>query len=79
MGHFDQFPEISPSVGYLFGQETVTGATPNGRSALEAVIPPTRSSCDFVELDVFGRLVDLPAETGKVPAVADRPDRQLTM
>jgi len=33
LGHFDQFPAISPSVGYLFGQETVAGATPAGRSA----------------------------------------------
>jgi hypothetical protein len=33
MGHFDQFAAISPSVGYLFGQETVAAATPDGRSA----------------------------------------------
>jgi hypothetical protein len=32
-GHFDQFPATSPSVSYLFGQETVAGATPDGRSA----------------------------------------------
>jgi hypothetical protein len=33
MGHEDQFASHPPSVGYLFGQETVTGATPDGRSA----------------------------------------------
>jgi len=33
LGHFDQFPATPPSVGYLFGQETVAGATPDGRSA----------------------------------------------
>ena len=44
--------------------------------APEAVIPPTRSSRDFVELDGFRRLVDRPAETGKAPAAADRPNRQ---
>lgn len=48
-------------------------------SAPEAVIPPKRSSRDFVELDGFRRLVDRPAETGKAPAAADRPNRQLTM
>ena len=55
--------------------KTFPGMRGNDRVAPEAVIPPTRSSCDFVELDVFGRLVDLPAETGKAPAVADRPER----
>ena len=33
MGHFEQFPATSTSVGYLLGQETVAGATPDGRSA----------------------------------------------
>jgi len=32
-GILDQFPATSPSVGYLFGQETVAGATSDGRSA----------------------------------------------
>ena len=30
VGHEDQFPATSPSVGYLFGQETVARATPDG-------------------------------------------------
>jgi len=29
LGHFDQFPATTPSVGYLFSQETVAGATPD--------------------------------------------------
>src|SRR6516225_2102893 len=33
VGHFEQFPATSTSVGYLLGQETVAGATPDGRSA----------------------------------------------
>jgi hypothetical protein len=33
MGHFDQFPATSPSVGYLFGQETVVGETPTTKCA----------------------------------------------
>ena len=33
MGHFDQSPVTSPSVGYLFGQETFTRIDRNGRNA----------------------------------------------
>jgi hypothetical protein len=43
MGHFDLFPAISPSVDYLFGQETVAGATPDGRSAPKPVNNPNDS------------------------------------
>ena len=39
VGHFDQFPAISPSVGYLFGQETVAGASGNDEDAPRAAIP----------------------------------------
>jgi len=35
-GHFDQFPAISPSVGYLFGQETFAGASGNDEDAPKA-------------------------------------------
>ena len=52
MGHFDQFPATYPSVGYLFGQETVAGATPDGRSAptadLPAVTPEREGSTEAV-------------------------------
>src|SRR5215831_11496799 len=30
MGHFDQFPAISSTVGYLFGQETLAGVGVDG-------------------------------------------------
>ena len=33
VGHFDQFPPTSPSVGCRFGQRTFAGATRNGRDA----------------------------------------------
>jgi len=39
MGHFDQFPAISPRVGYLFGQETVAGTTPTSEVRRKRTLP----------------------------------------
>src|ERR1700680_1357377 len=38
VGHFDQFPPTSPSVGCPFGQRTFAGATRNGRDAPRSVV-----------------------------------------
>ena len=65
VGHFDQFPPTSPSVGCRFGQRTFAGATRNGRDAPVAdlrrattanrvryvaqVIPGHRSRCVYLD------------------------------
>jgi hypothetical protein len=47
-GILDQFPATSPSVGYLFGQETVAGATSDGRSA---PIPDLGMPCRSIDAE----------------------------
>jgi hypothetical protein len=64
-GHFDQFPAISPSGGYLFGQETSAGAFSGDGLAPIAVIDSRRASdCSRPKPNMTGSAYSITSSAG---------------
>jgi hypothetical protein len=78
-GHIEAFPASTLNVGFEISNPTLIGHTaPTGLRRKRSFRQRDQAAISLNSM-VSGVFVDLPAETETAQAVADRPDRQLTM